>query len=332
MCPATRYARHCRRSESEGFVELEPRRGARVAVISVERANELFELREALEGMVARLAAQRRTPDQLLGLQRLVQLGADAAALRRSRGVARAEHRVPPTALRCGEQLDAGRHCRADVATHPVGVHEARSRNAAASRGRSTAGSWMPSPTAILDVLSTRRVNTSRMPPRTAIVTGRWTVEYWQPRCIGAMTHDVIELTNRADGQKPRTAPPSTAHDRAGDEAGAGAGQEDDDVGQFLGATEPTHGDRRRRVADGSRRSDTDSASARAFSKRPSAGVSNCPVTITLTVARGASSNASDRAAAATPLRNTELRARSGRRLDDGSSGEVDHPTVVHRQ
>lgn len=65
--------------ESEGFVELEPRRGARVAVISAERANELFELREALEGMVARLAAQRRTPGQLLDLQRLVQRGAGAA-------------------------------------------------------------------------------------------------------------------------------------------------------------------------------------------------------------------------------------------------------------
>jgi DNA-binding GntR family transcriptional regulator len=65
--------------ELEGFVQLEPRRGARVAVISAERANELFELREALEGMVARLAAQRRTRDQLLGLQRLVQLGAGAA-------------------------------------------------------------------------------------------------------------------------------------------------------------------------------------------------------------------------------------------------------------
>ena len=65
--------------ESEGFVDLEPRRGARVAMISSARANELFELREALEGMVARLAAQRRTPDQLLGLQGLVQLGADAA-------------------------------------------------------------------------------------------------------------------------------------------------------------------------------------------------------------------------------------------------------------
>lgn len=65
--------------ELEGFIELEPRRGARVAVITAERANELFELREALEGMVARLAAARRTPQQLGDLQRLVKLGSKAA-------------------------------------------------------------------------------------------------------------------------------------------------------------------------------------------------------------------------------------------------------------
>jgi len=65
--------------EAEGFVELEPRRGARVAVISLDRANDLFEMREALEGMVARLAAQRRTPEQLAELQRLLELGAAAA-------------------------------------------------------------------------------------------------------------------------------------------------------------------------------------------------------------------------------------------------------------
>jgi DNA-binding GntR family transcriptional regulator len=65
--------------ELEGFIELEPRRGARVAMISTERANDLFETREALEGMVARLAARRRTPQQLDELQRLVALGAAAA-------------------------------------------------------------------------------------------------------------------------------------------------------------------------------------------------------------------------------------------------------------
>ncbi|HSB86079.1 MAG TPA: GntR family transcriptional regulator [Ilumatobacteraceae bacterium] len=65
--------------ESEGFVELEPRRGARVAVISTDRANDLFELREALEGMVARLAAQRRSDHQLHELQRVAALGAATA-------------------------------------------------------------------------------------------------------------------------------------------------------------------------------------------------------------------------------------------------------------
>lgn len=65
--------------EAEVFVELEPRRGARVAIISLDRANDLFEMREALEGMVTRLAAQRRTPKQLRELQRVLELGAAAA-------------------------------------------------------------------------------------------------------------------------------------------------------------------------------------------------------------------------------------------------------------
>jgi DNA-binding GntR family transcriptional regulator len=64
----------------EGFVELEPRRGARVAVVSESRADELFEVREALEGLVARLAATRRTPAQLAELQDLVAQGLVAAA------------------------------------------------------------------------------------------------------------------------------------------------------------------------------------------------------------------------------------------------------------
>jgi len=65
--------------EAEGFVELEPRRGARVAVISEARANELFEMREALEGMVARLAALRRTSEELLELERVLEAGTAAA-------------------------------------------------------------------------------------------------------------------------------------------------------------------------------------------------------------------------------------------------------------
>lgn len=59
----------------EGFVELEPRRGARVAVISAAKAIELFEVREALEGLVARLAAARRTDDDVSELRRIVAAG-----------------------------------------------------------------------------------------------------------------------------------------------------------------------------------------------------------------------------------------------------------------
>ena len=49
----------------EGFVEIEPRRGARVMVLSDTRAIELFQVREPLEGLVAGLAATRRTDVQL---------------------------------------------------------------------------------------------------------------------------------------------------------------------------------------------------------------------------------------------------------------------------
>jgi DNA-binding GntR family transcriptional regulator len=64
----------------EGFVELLPRRGARVATVPASRANELFEVREALEGLGARLAATRRRPEQVAALQDLVRRGADAVA------------------------------------------------------------------------------------------------------------------------------------------------------------------------------------------------------------------------------------------------------------
>ena len=69
----------------EGFVELEPRRGARVAMLPPERAGELFEVREALEGLVAALAAQRRTDHDLDVLRTVTALGqaaSDAGDLR----------------------------------------------------------------------------------------------------------------------------------------------------------------------------------------------------------------------------------------------------------
>jgi DNA-binding GntR family transcriptional regulator len=64
----------------EGFVVLEPRRGARVASIDAVGAAELFELRAPLEGLVAGLAARRRSPAQLDRLHELVAAGRNAAA------------------------------------------------------------------------------------------------------------------------------------------------------------------------------------------------------------------------------------------------------------
>lgn len=63
----------------EGFIDLEPRRGARVAVVSPKQALELFEVREVLEGLVASLAASRRTAAELDEMHAVVDLGTRAA-------------------------------------------------------------------------------------------------------------------------------------------------------------------------------------------------------------------------------------------------------------
>ena len=64
---------------TEGFVMIEPRRGARVASIDARRAGELFELRAPLEGLVAGLAAQRRTAADVEHLRSVVAAGQEAA-------------------------------------------------------------------------------------------------------------------------------------------------------------------------------------------------------------------------------------------------------------
>jgi len=64
----------------EGFVVLEPRRGARVATMDARRAGDLFEVRAPLEGLVARLAAERRTDTQLGQLRRVLGVGNAAVA------------------------------------------------------------------------------------------------------------------------------------------------------------------------------------------------------------------------------------------------------------
>lgn len=59
----------------EGFVEIVPRRGARVASFPPERCRDLFELREVMEGLVCRLAAERADRDQVAELRAIVEEG-----------------------------------------------------------------------------------------------------------------------------------------------------------------------------------------------------------------------------------------------------------------
>ncbi len=57
---------------AEGFVEIEPRHGAKVAAIDARRATEIFEVRAALEGLVAELAARKQTAESTAELRSIV--------------------------------------------------------------------------------------------------------------------------------------------------------------------------------------------------------------------------------------------------------------------
>lgn len=61
------------RLESCGLVERRPNLGARVVELSTEQLLEIYLVREALEGMAARLAAVRMDPDQVAELRRLLE-------------------------------------------------------------------------------------------------------------------------------------------------------------------------------------------------------------------------------------------------------------------
>jgi DNA-binding GntR family transcriptional regulator len=64
--------------QTEGFVEISPRRGATVSRISAEEASELFEVLSALDGLAARLASQVTSVENL---QRAKGIIAEARAI-----------------------------------------------------------------------------------------------------------------------------------------------------------------------------------------------------------------------------------------------------------
>lgn len=88
---------------AEGFIELEPRRGASVASIDGRRAAEIFEVRAALEGLMAELAANKRTDAAVAELRSIVAEGQEA-------GDAGELSRLPHLNTRFHEHLAAMAH------------------------------------------------------------------------------------------------------------------------------------------------------------------------------------------------------------------------------
>lgn len=69
-----------RKLELEGFIVMVPRKGAYVADISFKDIADVFEIRAALEGLAAGLAAERITDEELEDMERLLAEKADAIA------------------------------------------------------------------------------------------------------------------------------------------------------------------------------------------------------------------------------------------------------------
>jgi DNA-binding GntR family transcriptional regulator len=61
-----------RQLEAEGWVVNPPYKGPTVASITLEQARQMYEMREALEGLAARLCARRATAEQIADLERIV--------------------------------------------------------------------------------------------------------------------------------------------------------------------------------------------------------------------------------------------------------------------
>lgn len=65
---------------AEGLITIEPRRGASVSILSDEIAFDMAEVRATLEGLNAKLAAQRRDEKTIQSLQAILQQGREALA------------------------------------------------------------------------------------------------------------------------------------------------------------------------------------------------------------------------------------------------------------
>jgi DNA-binding GntR family transcriptional regulator len=71
-----------RRLEGRGLLETIPHVGARVVTLSVGDLLEVFDIREALEGMACRLAAERMTDTEIAAVDAVLERHSDDEALR----------------------------------------------------------------------------------------------------------------------------------------------------------------------------------------------------------------------------------------------------------
>src|SRR5690554_2890379 len=78
-----------RRLEAHRLIERVPHVGARVVQLSMQELLELFDVREALESMAARLAAEHMTAEEIAGLRELLAMHESQADLKIGRASCR---------------------------------------------------------------------------------------------------------------------------------------------------------------------------------------------------------------------------------------------------
>lgn len=71
-----------RRLEGRGLLEIIPHVGARVVTLSVDDLLEVFDIREALEGMACRLAAERMTDSEIAAMEAVLERHSNDDALK----------------------------------------------------------------------------------------------------------------------------------------------------------------------------------------------------------------------------------------------------------
>ena len=114
--------------ETEGFVQILPRRGAVVATLDETAIRDLFAVREQLETLAAGLAAERATAEDVERLRSLLakaSAATDAEDFDRGRG---AEQRLPRRRHRDQRQPLAGVDVVGDVPPRALGVPGRRSQ------------------------------------------------------------------------------------------------------------------------------------------------------------------------------------------------------------